>query len=70
MLRFASRGNGAFDVPGGGLVPVAEHVPVIMGHDGLRYFARAKFLPTDDDRDLDPLPGHRIESRLQSGAFR
>ncbi len=53
----------------GGLVIFGEDVAVIVRHHRLAAAARLDFLAADDQRDDDFLRGHRLQARLERGAF-
>src|SRR5262245_23534216 len=50
-------------------VPIGEHMLVVVRYDRLLRTARSNLAPSDDDRNINSLGGHRLESILQGGAF-
>jgi len=52
------------------LMPIREHVVVVVGHHRLRQAARANVAAADDERNIDPLGRHGRESGLQFSALR
>ena len=55
------------DMLGGRLVPVAQHMLVIVRHHRLRGLSGANLPATDEDRDVDALVRHRLEASLELG---
>ena len=65
--RFGRRLDGLTDVIARGLVPVGQHVAVLVGHDRLGDVAGGDVLSADDEGDFDPLLLHRVDSGLERG---
>ena len=55
---------------GRAVVEVGQHVAVVVRHHRSAEVAGADVLAADDQRDLDPLAGHRGQPRLDRGALR
>ena len=68
--RLGGRGNRLLHVLGAGLVVLGQHVLVVVRHDRLLDLAGPDLLAADDERNLDLLRRHRLQARLQLGAFR
>jgi hypothetical protein len=51
-------------------MPLAEHVPVIVRHHGLGELTRVNLLAANDERNVDPLVGHRTQTILERSSFR
>ena len=68
-VRLRRGSNRLLDVPRLRLVPLGEHVAVIVRHDGVIDVARPDFAAADDERELDPLRRHRVEPPLQLRAL-
>jgi hypothetical protein len=47
-----------------GAMPLAEHVTMIVRHHRINQLAGVNLLAADDERNVDPIAGHRAESIL------
>jgi hypothetical protein len=71
-LAARRRGGGdrLLHVRGVGEVIVGQHVAVVVRHHRLRGASGSDLLAADDQRNVDPLCGHRFQARFQLGALR
>ena len=67
--RGPGRGNRLVDVLRIRRMPVGQHVLMVVRHDGLLRAARPNLAPADDDRNVDALGRHRLQTVLQLRAF-
>ena len=67
--RVGRGGNRLRDVLRSGQVVLGQHVLVIVRHDRFRGAAGADLASADHERDVELLGRHRLEARLELGAF-
>ncbi|MGH7635750.1 MAG: hypothetical protein ACRENC_18635 [Gemmatimonadaceae bacterium] len=67
--RLARGGDRVTNVRGRGAMIMPKNVLMVVRHDRRRCVAGAYLAPTDHERDVDRLCGHRLETRLDFRAF-